>query len=484
MEVNKALTIDYTFCDLLLSQANYDVDLKDNDEIEVNFPFTRILTVNSDKLIFKLSKEEIQKKSLIYQDYDTTKDPIINEYGWKTYPKINKFIPVEIDGENGIINFDKDWDYTIINSSLINNFLKKNQEQNIKNSNNCGILINNISKNIHQEILDLINIYSSKTKPDFHPFSDNMIRDIVHPSLYPYVEDVSILKNEDQVYISKDEEERVDYWNRDYEYSKYQWLPSEFKVRDGKCKITSYINNLPIEEKGMYKKIEELFDLTLPYFEKIYGYIKTVKLYNTDRANDLDVKGNINEDVVPISLQNSDLQVIVKIVSYSLKNGKTIDGAWHVEGMSHENIIMTGIHVLDQKNVDATLHFKRRYTESEACYLYTHMPQERPYFIDQIINNKGTLPLGKIDIEKNNLILFPNSHIHKLDIKSNANDGERKVLLFWVINPEKRIISTKDVDPQQNLKSFDAINHRLELMKERKYLKQNFNVREINLCEH
>ena len=52
------------------------------------------------------------------------------------------------------------------------------------------------------------------------------------------------------------------------------------------------------------------------------------------------------------------------------------------------------------------------------------------------------------------------------------------------INPEKRIISTKDVDPQQNLKSFDAINHRLELMKERKYLKQNFNVREINLCEH
>ena len=54
MEVNKALTIDYTFCDLLLSQANYDVDLKDNDEIEVNFPFTRILTVNSDKLIFKL----------------------------------------------------------------------------------------------------------------------------------------------------------------------------------------------------------------------------------------------------------------------------------------------------------------------------------------------------------------------------------------------------------------------------------------------
>ena len=145
---------------------------------------------------------------------------------------------------------------------------------------------------------------------------------------------------------------------------------------------------------------------------------------------------------------------------------------------------MTGIHVLDQKNVEATLHFKRRYTESEACYLYTHMPQERPYFIDQIINNKGTLPLGKIDIEKNNLILFPNSHIHKLDIKSNANDGERKVLLFWVINPEKRIISTKDVDPQQNLKSFDAINHRLELMKERKYLKQNFNVREINLCEH
>ena len=30
----------------------------------------------------------------------------------------------------------------------------------------------------------------------------------------------------------------------------------------------------------------------------------------------------------------------------------------------------------------------------------------------------------------------------------------------------------------------DAFKHRLELMKERKYTKQDWNVREIELCEH
>ena len=38
------------------------------------------------------------------------------------------------------------------------------------------------------------------------------------------------------------------------------------------------------------------------------------------------------------------LQVLTKIVDYEMKPGQTYNGVWHVEGMSHENIIATGVY--------------------------------------------------------------------------------------------------------------------------------------------
>ena len=63
--------------------------------------------------------------------------------------------------------------------------------------------------------------------------------------------------------------------------------------------------------------------------------------------------------------------------------------------------------------------------------------------------------------------------------------GKRTVVVFWLINPDRRIISTKHIDKQQGKMSFkDAEMHRIKLMEERKYHKQKFNVRDLNLCEH
>ena len=61
--------------------------------------------------------------------------------------------------------------------------------------------------------------------------------------------------------------------------------------------------------------------------------------------------------------------------------------------------------------------------------------------------------------------------------------------MFFLINPEKRIVSTREVPIQQEhangtMKRDEALAHRLELMKERKFTKQDWNVREIELCEH
>lgn len=107
--------------------------------------------------------------------------------------------------------------------------------------------------------------------------------------------------------------------------------------------------------------------------------------------------------------------------------------------------------------------------------------------IDKTANNlTGLVPIGEVSTKKYSLIVFPNSHIHRLDIKNTTKKSEKRtVVVFWLINPNKKIISTKDVDRQQTkIKLSDAKKYRLNLMKERKYHKQNFNIRHLSLCEH
>ena len=110
------------------------------------------------------------------------------------------------------------------------------------------------------------------------------------------------------------------------------------------------------------------------------------------------------------------------------------------------------------------------------------------YYSSQDSNTiPGLIPLGKVSTSTGSLTVFPNSHIHKLDLKNDTESGKRTVIVFWLINPDIRIISTKHVKKQQLNSSFtldQAKEYRLELMNERKYHKQNFNVRDLSLCEH
>ena len=91
----------------------------------------------------------------------------------------------------------------------------------------------------------LVTEYSKKSKKNYHPFSNKKVRDIVHPSLFPYIKGISKFNScyaEEKSSLYNDD--NTDYWNREYENSKYQWLPSEFNIdKNGKCKIESYINN-------------------------------------------------------------------------------------------------------------------------------------------------------------------------------------------------------------------------------------------------
>lgn len=393
-----------------------------------------------------------------------------HNYKEKYRKKISKEKDIDLDIE---LN-QKMLDFHNKNIQLIEKYITKVQNKKIMPFTKSGIIVKKLNKKLKNTLLSNINIFLNKSVIDYHPNSNNKVIDIVHPSLYPYIR-----KNKKTNISSK-----FDYWGRTYEKSTFQWLPSEFKIDvNGKCTIESYINNLPIEEVELYKNIAQLFEFVLPEFENVWSYINSIKLYDNIVGDWSKYYGDkkYSNDFKKLSLKNKNLQVITKIVRISLDKDN-LEGAWHVEGMSHENIIATASCTLEQsKYFNAELFFKRIYTLAEVITLVKSTKQDPFYELNNLLN-KTYVPLGKINIKEGSLIVFPNSHIHKIDMESNEKSS-RTIIVFWLINPNIKITSTNDIK-QQNYNIQKAYKNRLELMKERTFYKKTFNQRDLNLCEH
>ena len=133
------------------------------------------------------------------------------------------------------------------------------------------------------------------------------------------------------------------------------------------------------------------------------------------------------------------------------------------------------------------LRFKRTFTENERAFVFWQINQTRPVVVNDFAN-EGFVPLGHFPTDEGYMLVFQNCHIHKISkmINTSSNDeASRRIVVFFVVNPDRRIISTREVSPQQNVISLSAAkNYRLELMEERKYDKEKLNVRDIELCEH
>lgn len=129
---------------------------------------------------------------------------------------------------------------------------------------------------------------------DWHPGSNDMVQDLIHPSMYPLVYGRSRVFKEEVVGV----EDAIDKWagkgdiirkiynepvNDRYETGvggsqvppsfwsdKYQWLPSNVAFQeDGTVKFTSYINNLhPNKYADIYRTIEKLIVKALPAWDQ------------------------------------------------------------------------------------------------------------------------------------------------------------------------------------------------------------------------
>jgi hypothetical protein len=254
--------------------------------------------------------------------------------------------------------------------------------------------------------------------------------------------------------------------------------------------------------------LEGLLEHALPFIESILSYVYAVRPLL--RGQVYDWKDDDDEPLSPIhlkpiNLRGQKLQVITKIVDYELTpQHDTYEGVWHVEGMSHEEIVLTCLYILDRdESIEGGgIEFKRAFLEDEAQHIYTGgVPYNRPLPLDQLIET-GVLPLGTVETLAGRLVVFPNLYVHRVkemklvrrqeqetDEKHNDVVSKCRIVVFFLVNPQKRIVSTREVAPQQmhsggDLPHAEALQHRLALMAERKHKKQDWNIRKIHLCEH
>ncbi|MGW3989942.1 DUF4246 domain-containing protein [Streptomyces sp. NPDC004830] len=378
-----------------------------------------------------------------------------------------------------------------------------------------------------------------ESERDWHPGSDGQVLDLVHPSLFCLVREVSgaperAWRNPTDRYSKHEFSER------------FQWLPTDVDVDDeGDVTFRSYINNVhPEKHRELASVLPELFARMRPLWENVltdlrhprplrieadpYGWYDSEPEYPdkasfTDEAayaeayrawqQALDAWWENRRPVVPdapvfsppavpdgsarVDLRGRRLQVIVKLATLHLTPDKPEypGGSWHVEGMLNERIVSTGIYYWDSDNItESRLGFRTAlddpdYEQNDDNGLREVYGLEDEDALNQVLGSAPT-PAGRC-------LAFPNTLQHRVGsfrLKDPARPGHRKILAFFLVDPSERIVSTSDVPPQQPWSGTSTMTldqakaYREELMRERKFFVAEHNEqlyeREFSLCEH
>lgn len=150
-----------------------------------------------------------------------------------------------------------------------------------------------ISEQLRNELRDNVRPLEDvpENEKDWHPKSDNLVLDLVHPSLFPVIWGVTRALNEGTVPLNG----CIDYtgkgdlvasfeqppqppshqtWGLSLKtWGSFQWLPAQVELADdGSAKITSYINNLhPVHHKALYGTLERIVAATIPLWQDVFN---------------------------------------------------------------------------------------------------------------------------------------------------------------------------------------------------------------------
>lgn len=169
----------------------------------------------------------------------------------------------------------------------------------------------------------------------------------------------------------------------------------------------------------------------------------------------------------------------MKVLDYELRGGIAHEGAWQVAGISDEHIVATAAYVLacDEGVRGGRILFGRQPLLEEGNHVVWRLPRD-PATRMSDEEDPFEIPLGAVQTTTNRAVVFPNSHIHRLDrlVADTPSVSRRRVIVFSLVDPDQRISSTDDVEPQdRHITREQAREFRLLLTKERADLEQHYN---------
>ncbi|RLN56985.1 hypothetical protein BBJ29_009819 [Phytophthora kernoviae] len=321
---------------------------------------------------------------------------------------------------------------------------------------------------------------------DCHPGSMKQVLDLVHPSLFCCVfgqtKRVSTALDPPAFTTPAEQMHRVMLAESELvEKPKscntaYQWIPTDFFVAEGgkpgcdgenAVRILSYINNLhPEQYSDLYDSIGRIFGQFVPLFERMLsdkagGMLPSAfdaDMYGHESWHELPRRPIIPEVVkmpkkqTTVSLRGRMVQVIVKIAEIVLTpdNSKYKGGSWHMEGTSAEKIVGTGIYYFDCENIkESFLCFRAEVDEPP----YQQDDKDGVAAIYGLFDDALLVQdVGSVQSVESRCVAFPNSLQHQVrpfELKDPNKPGVRKILAFFLVDPETPIPSTSVIPPQQ-----------------------------------
>lgn len=362
---------------------------------------------------------------------------------------------------------------------------------------------NAIDKNTAKEFASEVAAFEAAEAKDYHPGSNDLVVDLVHPSLYQLVYGRTKIVENGELKVIDFDKEKVEHFKvgvTDWGVSKrFQWLPALLKMdeKSKKFAFQSYINNLhPVKYNRLYEKISDIFNqiipglnfslaryisdeyvrIEIPSYTEVYGEgfkeyeerlwtIYDQDDYDVDKEQQLlEERKNYLKEFPPkwekepvtkdFEIRDfSNLKVVVKLANIELtpQKPKYPGGTWHVEGTINEDIVATVLYYYDMENIkDSKLAFRNGHEDPEyeqGDELYCE------YYFGLKDEDKMSHFVGSVDAKKDRVVIFPNyfqHHVDSFELEDSLKPGFRKVLCFFVIDPyNDNVKSTKVVPPQQ-----------------------------------
>ncbi|KAJ3282428.1 hypothetical protein HDU79_009942 [Rhizoclosmatium sp. JEL0117] len=166
----------------------------------------------------------------------------------------------------------------------------------------------------------------------------------------------------------------------------------------------------------------------------------------------------IDSGIYSLSLAGRGVQVIVKMANIHLtpENPVFNGGNWHLEGMDNEAIAAIGIYYYSTENITTSCLSFRNVCTSDQWLLPSFLRHKIFDEVFGVIKSNDSDQIaqvaGHIEAIQSRCVVFPNHFHHKagaFELEDKTRPGHRKMLAFFLVNPDYQTISTADVGMQQ-----------------------------------